>query len=91
MRSRLAPLARILCALALFAGFASTAFAAAEPAEPVQDFWQALVRCIVTFKADDLMALLGKPEFAIPAFLAVDLIAAATRALSERWSWSRAS
>ena len=73
MRSRLAPLARILCALLLL-GVASTAFASDEAVAPVEDFWQALVRCIVTFKADDLMALLGKPEFAIPAFIAVNLI-----------------
>ena len=76
MRSRLAPLARVLCALALVAGFASTALAGSEAAVQGENFWQSLVRVLFTFPpdADGLKTLLSQPMFAIPALIAVNLI-----------------
>ena len=78
MRSRLAPLARILCAALFVAVFASSAFASEKLGEPAEaeSFWQELMRVLFTFPpdAEGLKNLLGRPEFAIPALIAVNLI-----------------
>jgi membrane-associated protein len=73
MRSRLVSTARILSTL-LLVSVASTAFAAGGATEPVENFWQSLVRVILAFDADGLKNLLGQPMFAVPALIAVNLI-----------------
>ncbi|HEX3314302.1 MAG TPA: hypothetical protein VHR72_05385, partial [Gemmataceae bacterium] len=74
MRSRLAAIARVFCALLLVAAFASAALAAGDAAEPAENFWQSLVRVILSFDADGLKTLLSQPIFAVPALIAVNLI-----------------
>lgn len=46
--------------------------AAEFPAE--DSFWSALMKAILSFNSRALMQLLGRPEFAIPAFVAINLI-----------------
>lgn len=42
---------------------------------PAEDgFWSALMKAILSFNSRALMQLLGRPEFAIPAFVAINLI-----------------
>ena len=67
--------ARALIACALGAVVASTACAqeATGGAEP-GDFWLRLLEVILTFNSRGLMEVLGRPEFAIAAFVALNMI-----------------
>jgi membrane-associated protein len=76
MRSFPRQLARLALFLILFACFAQFACADDASAQPEAGFWATLFRNLLKFPPDThaLMELLGRPAFAVPAFLAINLI-----------------
>jgi membrane-associated protein len=74
MRTFPRQLARFALFLVLFACCAPFVCAADEAAAAEGGFWSTLFRHILAFDSRGLMELLGKPAFAVPAFLAINLI-----------------
>lgn len=61
--------------IALAVMLAAAPFALAQEAPADQEgFWETLVRHILSFNSAGLFELLGRPQFAIPAIIAVNLI-----------------
>jgi membrane-associated protein len=65
-----------LLILSLIVLFAAVPLAFADEPEAAVDggFWATLIRMLLSFNSRGLLELLGKPQFAIPAFIAVNLI-----------------
>src|SRR6476646_7563368 len=44
------------------------------PLDEGEGFWTALIRVLLSFNSSELLKLLGKPQFAALAFIAINLI-----------------